>query len=736
MTRTKTSGQVTVNMMGEEGLSEGRPRLDLPALWAVFRRRLYLFLAVSLATLALVVVITFQLTPKYDATARVVLNARETQALDVSAIISGMSPDAAVVDTEVEIIRSRLMATRVAERLDLYADPEFGGAPPAQGTAAAGILPDQLAAPSPDEALRRAQTIDALIDAVTAERVGITYAIVITVRSREAEKAARIANAYAEQYVRDGLDRKFETYELVNSYLDDAVEDNRQRLRVAEDAVERYRAESGLLSAEGALLSEQQVADLQAELVVQEADLAERAAKLSTVNRRVELGAGADAISEVLASPVIGALRSKEADLVRRKSDLETRYGERHPQIDNVNSEMAELQQQIRGEVSRIVAGLQNDVDVARQRVQSLRASINNMRTSLTSDNQALVRLRELEREAQVSRRSYEQLLARAQQAELFEDLAEADARIADPATAPTTPAFPNKLLNLALGLLLGGALGAFAITLAEMFDSGLRAGDDVERALDAPLLTMVPLLRAAGAPPPADYIVDRPLSSFAESYRTLRSALALRKTDEGKGQIVALASAVSGEGKTVATICLGRIAALAGDKVVVIDADVRRRMLSAAFDDAGVDAPGLAEVLSGAAPLSAAVRRDPRSTLDVLPVSADRSGVGDLFGSPRFARLLAHLQTKYDLILIDTAPLTAVADSRTVVNSADLAVLFVKWKSTPRQVARLGRKILSTLKTPVLGVVLTQVDMRAQAGYGYQGSSRYYAQNGKYYFD
>lgn len=714
--------------------------VDLPGLWAMFRRRVRLFLSVLSLVVALVMIVTFQLTPKYDATARVILDVQDTQALDISAVVSGISPDAAMVETEVEIIRSRSMAERVAEKLDLFSVPEFNPDLRESREGFPKILPTQRKDRNDDPRLVHERVIDNVMDAISAEREGITYAIRITATSEDRERAADLANAFADQYIVEQLDQKFEAYTRVTSYLDSAVDEYRTKLRAAEEAVEKYRTENGLLSAEGTLLSEQQVSDLQAQLIVQEADLSEKRAKLASVNRRLSSGKNLDQISDVLASQVVATLRAKQADLARRRADLETRYGPRHPQMDNIRSEEADIQNQLDSEIARIVGRLQSDVDVARQRVNSLKASIDELRGGLSQDNQALVRLRELEREAQVSRRNYEQILERSQQVRLLEDVADADARIADAAALPVNPAFPNKMLNLILGVILGGALGGLSILIAEIFDNGIRTADDVERALDTNMISMVPQLGADkltdDIKTPADYIVHKPLSSFAESYRTIRSALSLQSKESAEARVVALTSAVSGEGKTISAMCLGRIAALSGDKAIIIDCDLRRRVLSLQTEDPDGSDLGLAEVLSGKVPFKAAVRRDDQTDLDILAVSEDRSGAGDLFGTGRFAALLARLRDKYDLVILDTAPLTAVADTRIVVDHADAAVLCVRWKNTPVNVAKAARKVLAGLGTPLVGAVMTQVDMRAQGGYGFEGSYKYYAQHGKYYFD
>jgi capsular exopolysaccharide synthesis family protein len=711
--------------------------LDVPHLWAVFRRRFGLFLAAFLATVAMVVIVTFQLTPLYDATARLVINSSETQALDYSSIIAGISPDAAAVDTEVEVILSRKAAAAVADELDLWTDPEFGVDPEAEEGLLSRLVPGQLKGEEPDLALVRQRTIDRLLAATDAERAGITYAIVVTATSEDPQKATAIANAFAERYLTDQLDQKFETYERVNTYLAGAVEKSREELRAAEDAVEAYRTETGLLSAEGTLLSEQQVSDLQAQLIVQEADLAERRAKLTTVERRLALGAGAGSISAVLQSAVIADLRGKQADLTRRRAELETRYGPLHPEVQNVEQEAAELEAQIETETARIVSALENEVRVAENRVGTLRSRIRELEDELATDNVELVRLRELEREADVARMNWQAVRTRSRESLQLADLAEADARIADPATMPVRPAFPDKVLNLALGVLLGLGAGGLAVSLAEIFDQGVRTAADVERQLGTGLVSMVPELSPAklGEARPEDYVADKPLSAFAESYRTIRSALAL--TGEADSRVVAVTSAVSGEAKTVSALALARIAALSGDKVVIIDCDLRRRVLSAAFEgEAGDDSRGLAEVLAGAVPLRAAIRKDHLTSLDVLPVAEDRSGLGDLFGGRRFPALLGRLREAYDLVVLDTAPLTAVAETRLAVQAADATILCVRWKETPAALARSAAKVLAETSTPLVGAVLTRVDQRAQAGYGYEGSGRYYSQHGKYYFD
>jgi len=724
--------------------------IDLPLLWAIFRRRLGLFLGGAITVLALVMIFTWQITPKYAAHATVVIDPRQKQVLDYSAMISGLPADSASVDTEVQLIKSRAIAERVTEKLELYNDPEFNPAAGAEeGQSGGGIkafikglMPGQVEKEAVDpvlaERLEREGTVNAVMGKLSATRSGLTYMIDIGYVSTDPAKAAEIANAFADQYLVHQLEAKFDFIQRNRDTLNEKRAQYQEEVRAAEAKVEAYREENGLFESEGASLTEQQISDLNAQLIDQRADLAEARARLNAVRNEISNGRSADTITEVLGSQVISQLRAEMASLSRRKSELATRYGPEWPEMQKIEREEADLQSQIDQEITRIVASIENEVEIARQRVVALEGSLSGMRGELATNNKALVELRELEREAEATREFYEQILSRTKQVSEQESLTEADAEIASLAAIPRAPAYPNKSLNMMLGLVMGGAFGLFLIVLAEVFDNGIRTGEDIERVLGTQMITTVPSIssgifaaKAAGMKP-EDYLVERPMSAFAEAYRTIRSNILINR-DYGRPRVVALSSAVSGEGKTVSAMCLGRICAISGDKVLVIDCDVRRHILSGNVDETSA---GLMEVLTGKAKLRDAIQKDPRVNMHVLPVSGEEPGKEDVFNTNAFRSMINMLKTKYDLIILDTAPVNAVADTRTVIDTADIAMLVVRWRKTPVRASKAAMKVLTKLKTPLLGAILTQVDTKAQGAYGYDGSYGYYATHQKYYHD
>lgn len=741
-------GAVSPTPVAAMQATAGNLFLDLPMLWAVFRRRIGLFLGGLLTLLAIVVLVTFQMTPQYRAAAMVKLNTSEMNVSGLEGMIPGFTGDSALVDTEVELMRSRRLADKVAEQLDLYSDEEFNpelGEPSmaAQVKAFLGALVPGQVEDALDEETRariaREKTVDRILDRLTVEREGLTYIIAVKFESEDPEKASEIANMFAELFLFQQADAKIEELERNQRLLGDRLAKLQEDVRIADEKVEAFREANGLFESNGVTLTEQRISDIQSQLIVARTELAESEAKYSSVNAQLGAGDSVDSIGEVLKSTVVSELRAKQADLSRRRSELSTRYGPKHPRMAEIDTEEANLIAQIDLEVRRIVNNLESEARVSREKVATLERSLAVARNELSANSKATVELQGLQREADAARTIYEQILGGSKANEEIQAQAEADGEIASRAPIPTSAAFPNKLLNIALGLVMGSGFGALLVLLAEIFDNGLRTGDDIERMLNTRMITAVPslsrgLLGGKAAAKPENYLVEKPLSAFAEAYRTVRSNLLLGQGGTKRPQVVALTSAMSGEGKTSSALCLGRISAISGDRVIVIDCDIRRRILSSSVENGGET--GLVEVLSGEAPLAEAVRKDAKTDLHILPCKGNGSVPADIFGSNAFDALINKLKTKYDLIILDTAPVTAVSDTRTVVSDADAVILIVRWRTTPSKIARSAVKILRDLPTPIVGALLTQVDAKSQTQYGYEGSEKYYREHRRYYHD
>jgi len=724
--------------------------VDIRDVFLVFWRRIGLFLAALVLVASLVTVITLQVKPKYSTAASVLIDLQDKDATDLSSVLTGAPPDSAQVDTQVEVIKSLILGDKVVTKLNLVNDPEFNGnLRDIKGMAkfkawVKSLLPQPLeenAVASVSEELEKERVVHAVLSGLSVFRKGSTYVINIGYTSEDPEKAALLANTFAESYLLEQLDAKFDATSRANGWLNDRLTVLRAEVRSAENAVEVYRGQSGLLSAQGSSLTEQQISDLNAQLIIQTADYNEVVARLESVKAKVARGDAADTIGEVLASAVIQTLRAQESTVAGKRAELSSRYGPRHPEVLKVEREAADVQAQIQQEIKRIVSNLESEVGIARQKVRSIESGLGRLRGELSSNNRSLVRLRELERDAEASRSLYESFLERFKENDDQETITDADARIISKAVVPSVQSSPNTLLNLLLGLALGIAAGLGLVVLAEMLDNGLSTGADVEREIGIPFITSVPKLGDGWVnvvrnlmgknQMPGDFIAENPLSMFAESFRTLRSTILL-SDDTKKPKVVTITSALPGEGKTTIVRSLGRLSAMSGSKTVIVDCDLRLRQLSKLSEIE--PKAGLIKYLKGDAALRDLIVRDKKSECDYVLNSEHEYTNRDLFGTPEFGKLLKALSRKYDLIILDTAPALLVTETRDIAHQSDVVIMASRWRKTKSDAIKTATNILEGVQANIIGLVLTQVNMRTRRKYGIGDYSYYSRQYGKYY--
>lgn len=305
--------------------------------------------------------------------------------------------------------------------------------------------------------------------------------------------------------------------------------------------------------------------------------------------------------------------------------------------------------------------------------------------------------------------------------------------RVVSAATADMSPQGPAAWLILAAGALAGIAFGALAAVVAERRFDGLTSGADIKSRLNLYHLGNVPQLRSVlpEARSATDAVVDAPLSGFAEAFRGI--LVAARQASRGDAKVFAITSALPGEGKSTTAVCLARSSALAGETVVLVDCDSRRSGASAAL--AGdVRGPGLIAVLRGECELDEALVVDRRSGAWILPSLENGDDLSPLLGGRAFETLIEQLRSRFDRVFVDTAPILAIATTRSILPLMDAAIMIVRWRATPTQAVRTALGMVPADRTPWSGAVLTQVDIRKQARYGDGDASAYYQQSAAYY--
>ena len=723
---------------------------DLRELGRKLWRRKGIILGTSTILTTLAALYIFQLTPRYTAEAYIVVDTRQSKVVDVEAVLSGVSVGNDTIRTEIEVIRSRSLARKTIAELGLDSDPEFNGARPQPGGVAQLLdprrhIPEEWLAvffgPSDDENLtqereadsKQARVTNAFLAALSVAPQHGSRVIKLAFASESPRKAAKIANTLADYYIVSQLEVKFEATQTASKWLSERLEGLREQLAVSEKAVEAFRNESGLLRGRDAVLAAQDVSELSTQLVVERTKLAESEAMLHHMESLLNSPGGIESVSVVLQSPLIQRLREQEAQLEGKVAELFVTYAERHPKIINARAEVADLREKIKGEIAKIGRGLRNEIVVARAREAGLNRRLTELKSEVALLNRTGVQLRALEREADANRLLFETFLIRLKETTAQESFQQSDSAILSRADVPEIPSFPNKRRLLLLSLLGAVSLGVLLAFAIEKLDRGFRSMEQVLQMMGAAPLGLVPALkglRRLGKTPSA-YILEKPASAFSEAIRSLRTSILLADAG-GRPKVIMIASALVQEGKTTVTVSLARLQASVGDKVVVVDCDLRR---SAVHKEFGFrSSPGLVEVLAGEVSLDDVMQRDPVSGADVLVAGGRAPSPAELLGSAQMKELLNKLSQSYDLVIVDSAPVVAVSDTRALSRVVDKTVFLVRWADTPREVATAALRQLVDAGADVIGVMLSMVDVRKHARYGYSDSGTYYGSLRKYY--
>lgn len=703
-------------------------KIDVLDLFMRFLRRLPIFLAVAVAIMAGVVAYTLTREPTYSATASVVIEPRRTELMKETPVLGDLPTDNAALNTEAVVLNSEDLAVRVVRLLGLHNDPEFN--PPPKPDAPPPV-PSRLS-PEDQAILRAARAVQA---GTAVKRNGATYVIDVEFTALDPRKAAAIANALVEQYIASLVDTSATATREASEQLKGSLAALQQELQVNEAALQQYTIANNLMSTSGTTMAEQEVSTLNQQIAVAAADLAEKRARLAAAQEQVAKGGGGADVAAVQESPVIRDLRQQQSTLQIELAQMQTRYGPLHPDVKKTQDQIKVLDEQIATAIGRILSSLQAEVRVSQQRLASLTGSLNRARGTLGVNNRSKVDLYELQRKVEASRAVYEAFLNRSKETTAQQGLQRADASISARARPPIKPTSPNKPLNFTLGLVFALVGGAGAVLLVETLDGTLRTSADVKSKLKVSVLASVPLMTKMSQRGIARAVLDRPFSSFAESFRALKSSV-WAKTRGKDHKVIAVTSALPAEGKTMTTLCFGRSLARGGARTLIIDGDLRRRMLTAAVGFNVTN--GLVEVLQGKTPVERAIIRDEVGGAFLLLLSEAPPPEVDLFDDPAYTALLRVLTDRlgFEVVLIDTAPVLAITDTRAIVETADATLLVVRWAKTPKHAAKAALELLQSAGARVAGVCLTMVDLSKQANLAYGDATSYHSAFKKYYVE
>ena len=706
--------------------------VDLRRLLMLLWRRKWVILTFVVAALVIATLITFTLSTRYTAQALVRIESENINqsSINLENFLSENRLDTALVLSEVEVLRSRTVASAVVERLQMIG----GEAAPQQKSGNFKTL--SVTSEDSDNRLmsgRETRLVNKFLKNLSIKSIPGSYVIQISYTDTDPKMAALVANTVVDVYLEKRLEQKFNATQKVTQWLDRRLQTLREQVRVAEQAVENYRANNDLIGGARYEVTAQQISELNSQLVLAKSDRAEAEARLKDLKSGAIDSIGTDS-ADVMNARLVQDLKKTETDLLRRKADLSSRYGPKHPAMININAELADLRANLRAERAKVAGSLEAELEVADARVDSLQNTLNELQNTKRGENQDMIALRELEREAESTRLIYDNFLNTYKRSDQKEQLEGPEAQVLSYAAVPEQPSYPNKPLIISLAAAIALFLGITFVLVLEKLDNAFRSASQLENSTGYPCFGLIPIAEGSSKGGIADHILNKPSSAVAESIRTLRMVLNLRAGSniEERPKVVTITSSLPAEGKTTLSSWLGRAAAKSGEKVIIIDCDLRRpnlhRIMRKSNDKALVD------YLTGDVALDKVINKDDPSGAHVIYARTVSNSALDLISSEKMRKLIASLKQAYDLVILDTPACLAVSDARILASESDYTLYVVEWDKTPREVVTTGVKQFSDFGYENLGFVLSSVDVKRHARYGYGDTAYYYGRYKEYY--
>jgi succinoglycan biosynthesis transport protein ExoP len=739
-----TAPEVVVLQESAYGASE--PWFTTPNVLRLLRRRLGLILVCTCVLSLLGVGITLLLPPSYKAEVLIVVDSRREQISNIPDVVSALPPEQAVLRSEIDALGSNALIRSVVRRANLTAIPEFNptlqlGAPwswafwlneneqKALKRQFAAVMQSMHAFfgiksdPSEERELEESELV-AIAGAIyrknlTLSTDGRSLTMHVVVKSRDPELAAKLANLHADLYVGQQFRGKSQATESAHSWLKERITPLKADLQRTEAAVQRYREQNELItSAQGMTVTVQQLSEINTQLAAVRAEKAQNQARLAQIRELIRRGSPLDSVPDVLASPLVQALRAQEAQVSRLEADAAARYiTAQHPAIISAKAQLRQLQSSVKEEVNKIATSLERAVEITSAKERSLEQELNNLTKRAAAANLAEVKLRELEREAESNRSVYQTFLNRLLETSLGPATKLPDSRIVSNAEVPLKPASPQYSLFFAASIVVAAAASMGLAFLLEGMQERLHSPSQCDELAGVRGLGLVPQVNGFRRSAIANRVVERE-GMPRDAVRSILEVLYAARIGDAPRSI-SITSAVPHEGKTVLAVWLARVSAMAGLKVLLVDADLRRPAV-ARYLESPQSVGARRGIIEPGKDLQEMVLEDSPTGMHYVTAYAENDRFHGIASLRRLESVLREARESYDLVVVDSAPVLAAPEALPICQMTDGVVLAVRWGHTPYRQVRYAVSMLRPVNANLLGAVVTRADMRRHAQYAF----------------
>ncbi len=699
--------------------------VELAAFFRIVSKRRGVILTTALIFMTLATVFAFKMKPVYQATARVAIESETPLVQSLNEVYRTIPIEEEFLQTQVKVLQSENLAWQAIEQLGLANNPAF--APKGLGKTGES-----------DSRIIRGRLLALFGSHLDVELARDTHMVLVSFESTDPYLAARVANTVVNDYTEYNFRSRYDATRQASGWMEQQLDELKAKVEKSQEALVAYERQNSIVNInDKENLLEQRLSDLSKDLTSAQNDRAQKESLYQQVT------ANPNQVALLAQNDLLQKLQEKYADVQSQYVDAQSQYGPNFPKVIRLRNQVNEIQSLIDQERKRTIQRIHRDYEAAVGREKILTDLVAEEKGDVGRLNQLLIQHNLLKRDFETNQQMYESLLQRLKDATVSAGLRANNVRLVDSAFPPAYPIRPKKMLYISIGLIAGVFLGIGLAFVAEGLDSSVKSVEDIESLITSPTLVVIPSAKAVGLPrkswlkSPRETgadgngkvelaVLERPSSSLAESYRTLRTSILL-STASKPPQALLVTSSHPQEGKTCTSINLGLALAQRGSRVLLIDGDLRRPGISRLLG--GRNGKGLSGVLTGAYGFREALHQmDALPSLWILPAGPPPPNPAELLSSSSMEDLIRETRKEFDHVVVDSPPLLMVSDAVILSNLVDGVVLVAESGVTNRSALARAHKMLTMAGAKVLGAVLNKLDVRHNGYYGYYYHYGYYS--------
>jgi len=628
-----------------------------------------------------------------------------------------------VSDTKQQVVKVEELSAENVDKLETLKTIErtLGSRPVVERLVrdpALHITPDSLGLPARSTPYTESDLAETLMFRIVIDLLRGTRLISVTVQNKDADLAANIANGLVREYRNQLLESRHSASGEAHSFLVQESERLKQKLEKSERALQEYKEQSQSVSLENSQnIIVEKLKELNARVTEASATRVQMEADAQQV-KRLHSDKAEDllTIPRIAEAPEVVEQRKQVADMEATVASLNERYLEKHPKLIQAKSQLAELQTGLDRAIHEAAQRVLAKADTVEESEKQLRDALREQETKALELNKMAIPYNVLAREVESDRTLFESVLTRLKETDVAEGVDPNVVEVVEPALPSHAPSRPRKKLVLAAGVSGGIALGIGLSLAWLMMDTSLKTVDQTEAYTGIPVRAAISKISKPLTPQTSAIVSTDPESVAAEAFRTLRTSLFVA---DGEARSFLFTSAIANDGKTFCALNTAITFAQLGPRTLLIDSDLRLPSVEAALFDGGRE-PGLADVLDGDLPLQNAVRSTKYENLFVLTAGTKAARPAELLARPAMERLLRDALTKYDRVVVDTAPVQAVSDALLLVKFVHSVCVVVSAGITPRKAVAKACERLADAGAKSLGVILNRVPKNGHYFYHY----------------